>query len=290
MSAQSAGDEQWSVGRLLDWTQQFFGRKRLESPRLDAELLLSHVLGCTRIQLYTNYDADVGDADRRRFRELVLRRSNYEPVAYLVGTREFYGLSFAVGPHVLIPRPETEHLVDAAVAFLKDREAPTFADVGTGSGCIAIALASEVSQTTGVATDASKEALALAKSNAERHGLADRIAFDESDLLANVNAPAFDLIVSNPPYVAASEWETMAPDVRNWEPKLALDGGDDGLQVYRRLIPAAASKLKLGGRILLEIGSSQESDVLNIIAEASLNALPTVHDYSGHPRVVVAER
>src|SRR5687768_5330046 len=169
MSAAGVGEETWSVGRLLDWTQQFFGRKKLESPRLDAELLLAHVLGCTRIQLYTNYEAAVANADRTRFKELVRRRSLFEPVAYLLGEREFYGLPFSVGRDVLVPRPETEHLVDAAVAFLKAREAPSFADVGVGSGCIVVSIAKEVPGASAVGYDCCEKALARARSNAQRH-------------------------------------------------------------------------------------------------------------------------
>src|SRR4028119_927708 len=150
MGGPRAGEELWSVGRLLDWTQQFFGRKGLDSPRLDAELLLAHVLACTRIELYTNYDAEVGDSDRSRFKELVKRRSAHEPVASLVGEREFCGLPFSVCQDVLIPRPETEHLVDTAIEFFKQRESGTFADVGVGSGCIAVAVAAEVPTATGV--------------------------------------------------------------------------------------------------------------------------------------------
>jgi release factor glutamine methyltransferase len=290
MSAQPVGEEIWSVGRLLDWTQQFFARKKLESPRLDAELLLSHVLGCTRIQLYTHYDADVAPGDRYRFKELVRRRSNFEPVAYLVGEREFYGLKFTVNRDVLIPRPETEHLVDAALEFLKGRDSPVFADVGVGSGCIAAAIASESTGSTGIGFDVCGKALAVALANAERNRVAERLVFLESDLLASGGEQAFDLIASNPPYVSAPEWEVLSPDVKNWEPKLALVGGDDGLDLYRRLIPQAATRLKPGGRLMLEIGHRQEGEVAALLSAVSdLQLLPTIRDYGGHPRVVVAE-
>ena len=291
MTSPPASEEIWPIGRLLDWTQQFFGRKRLESPRLDAELLLAHVLGCTRIELYTNYDAEVGEGDRTRFKELVKRRASHEPVAYLTGEREFYGLPFSVGKDVLIPRPETEHLIDAAVAFLKEREAPTFADVGVGSGCIAVSIAAEVRTSMGVGFDVCPRALDVAKSNAERNGVLDRITFVESNLLAASPIDAFDLVASNPPYVTEEEWNSLSPDVREWEPKLALLGGADGLDVYRRLIPEAAARLKPGGRLLLEIGSRQEEEVSAVIQnESTLKLLSTIKDYGGHPRVVVAER
>jgi release factor glutamine methyltransferase len=291
MTAIPASEEIWPIGRLLDWTQLFFSRKKLESPRLDAELLLAHVLGCTRIELYTNYDVEVAESDRTRFKELVKRRANYEPVAYLTGEREFYGLTFSVGKDVLIPRPETEHLIDAAIDYLKDRDAPTFADVGVGSGCIAVAIASEVRTAMGVGLDVCPRALATAKGNAERNNVLDRITFVESNLLAASPIDAFDLVASNPPYVTEEEWNALSPDVRDWEPKLALSGGADGLDVYRRLIPEAAAKLKPGGRLLLEIGSRQEEEVSAIIQnESSLKLLATIKDYGGHPRVIVAER
>ena len=291
MTAPRASEETWPIGRLLEWTQQFFGRKRIESPRLDAELLLAHVLGCTRIELYTNYDVEVGEGDRTRFKELVKRRGNHEPVAYLTGEREFYGLPFSVGKDVLIPRPETEHLIDVAVAFLKDRDSPTFADVGVGSGCIAVAIAAEVRTAMGVGFDVCPRALDLAKANAERNGVSDRITFVESNLLAASPIDVFDLVVSNPPYVAEEEWNVLSPDVRDWEPKLALLGGADGLDVFRRLIPEAAARLKQGGRLLLEIGSRQEGEVSAIVQEEpSLTLLTTIKDYGSHPRVVVAER
>jgi release factor glutamine methyltransferase len=291
VSAAGTGEGIWSVGRLLDWTQDFFGRFKLDSPRLDAELLLAHVLGCTRIQLYTTYEEPVGAADRTRFKELVRRRSTFEPVAYLLGEREFYGLPFQVGRDVLIPRPETEHLVDAAVAFLRGREAPTFADVGTGSGCIAVAIASEVESADGFAFDLCLKALATAKGNGERNGVGSRVAFVESDLLASANGSMFDLIASNPPYVAEHEWDSLSLDVKNWEPRSALVGGADGLDVFRRLIPQASEKMKPGGRLMLEIGRRQEEEVLSLIGSVStLKPLPTIKDYGGIARIVVAER
>lgn len=291
MEAPAAGEEVWSIGRLIDWTHQFFIRKKIESPRLDAELLLSFVLGCSRIELYTNYDAEVANGDRTRFKELVKRRSFFEPIAYLTGAREFYGLPFAVGREVLIPRPDTEHLVEAAVAFLKGRESPIFADVGVGSGCIAVSIASEVPFSRGVGLDVCPRAIDWARSNAERNKVADRLTFVESDLLSASPINQFDLIASNPPYVSDEEWEQLPPDVRDWEPKIALAGGAGGLDVYRRLIPEAAVKLKSGGRLLLEIGSRQESEVLELLRQVHLfDLLPTVRDYGGHSRVVVAER
>jgi release factor glutamine methyltransferase len=290
MNAAKAGEEVWSIGRLLDWTHQFFLRKKIESARLDAELLLSHVLDCTRIELYTNYDSEVGDADRARFKEFVQRRSAYEPIAYLTGEREFYGLPFSVGPEVLIPRPETEHLVSAAVEFLKDRETSAFADVGVGSGCIAVCIANEVRSTMGVGFDVCSRALDRARENAERNNVADRLTFVESDLLSASPIDQFDLIVSNPPYVTDEEWSSLSPDVRDWEPKLALIGGVDGLAVYRKLIPEAAARLRPGGRLLLEIGSRQESEVLELLQATSLRVLPTVRDYGGRDRVVVADK
>ena len=239
--------EPWTVGRLLQWTADYLKGHGSESPRLDAEVLLAEVLGCQRIELYTAFD-DVPDDERRAaFRELVRRRAEGTPVAYLVGRREFYSLMFRVTPDVLIPRPETELLVVAALDLAKQgrgarvqgagvrgrsrqfpnppppapRPSPalTIADIGTGSGIIAVCLAKHLPASRVTAIDISPAALAVARENAEKHGVADRIAFVESDLFAAVAGNGqFDFVVSNPPYVTAAELETLAPDVRKFEP------------------------------------------------------------------------
>jgi len=250
----------WSIGRLLTWTTEYLGRAGLEEPRLCTELLLAHALGCRKIELYTRFEQIPPDSQRTAFRELVRRAAARAPIAYLVGHKEFYSLDFEVSPAVLIPRPETELLVDKVVEHcrgLGDRPVRLF-DMGTGSGCIAVAILSRLPQATAVASDVCPEALALARRNAERHGLAGRLAFIEADglrLPADIrNGGGFDVLVSNPPYVAEGEWSSLPPEVREHEPRAALDGGEDGLAFYRRIAAEGHEVLAPGGSIWLELG------------------------------------
>jgi len=286
--------ETWTIGRLLAWTTDYLKRHHADSPRLEAEVLLAHALGCPRIGLYTAFDEEPSEAVRGAFRELVRRRAEGEPVAYLVGYREFYSLKFRVSPAVLIPRPETEMLVLTLLDLVKaaGMTQPAIIDVGTGSGAIALCAAKYLPQARVVAIDASAEALAVARANAADHGLAERIEFLEGDLLAPL-APgeAFDLIVSNPPYVSASEWETLEPDVRNYEPRGALVAGPLGTEVIARLIPQAAERLRPGGHLLLEISPMIHEAVTGLLAaEPRLEPQSTVKDLARHPRVAVARR
>jgi len=277
----------WTVGGLLQWTEQFFGQKGVEFPRLDAQILLAHVLGCDRIHIYTRFTEEVGDDLRGQFRDLVRRRVDGCPVAYLVGRKEFYNLSFEVSPGVLIPRPATEALV-----IVKNQPKPRVLDVGTGSGCIAVSVAKQHAGATVVAVDVSADALHVARRNAERHGVADRIEFLTSDLYAAVTGAApFDLIASNPPYIAGDSIAILAREVRDHEPRLALDGGPNGLAVFDRLIAGAADRLAPGGWLLVEIGFDQEPEaVRRLAATPGLVPGPTVRDADGHPRVVTARR
>lgn len=285
-------DDDWTIGRLLAWTAEFLKKKGSDSPRLDAEVMLAHVLGYERVQLYTHYEDVVGERARGEYRDLVRRRSEGAPVAYLVGRKEFYSLRFDVSPAVLIPRPETEFVVMEFLAAVKEIEEPTGIDVGTGSGCIAIACARHKPGARFAAIDASADALAVARRNATRHAVADRIEFLEGDLLAPfAGRAAVDVIVSNPPYIATAEVEALDPGVRDFEPRLALDGGVDGLDAYRRIAAQAPPLLKSGGRLILEIGYSQDSDVVAIIeATPGLRFSAAVRDLQGHPRVIHAAR
>lgn len=283
-------DDAWTVGRLLTWTTDWLGAREAESPRLDAEVLLAHVRGCPRIALYTAFDEPVADAERARFRELVKRRGEGEPVAYLVGTREFFSLPFQVTPAVLVPRPETEGLVVRVLDLCKAAAAPRIADVGTGSGVIAVTLAKHLPAATFVATDTSAAALAVARANAQRHGVADRIEFVECDLLADPRAAGpWDVIVSNPPYVRDDEFAALPRDVRDHEPRGALVAGPTGVEVVARLAAAAAGRLVAGGWLVVEIGPTVAA-----AAEAALAAVPgltpgpTLKDLAGHARIVQA--
>ena len=254
---------------------------------------MAHVLDQDRTQLYMRIDDVVSDAARSAFRDLVKRRSEGEPSAYLVGRKEFYSLSFKVTPAVLIPRPDSEYLVVEALEVLKaaGHETPRLADVGTGSGCLAVAVAQRSPQAQIVAIDRSPEALAVARENARAHKVADRIDFHEGDLFDPLDpSDRFDLIVSNPPYIATPVWETLEPTVKNYEPRLALDGGVDGLEIIRRLIDQAALRLHPGGILALEIGSDQGQAVTSLFT-ADLWSPPTLQrDHAGHDRVVKARR
>jgi release factor glutamine methyltransferase len=282
----------WTIGSLLNWTEKFFAQKGVESPRLDAQVLLAHVMGCKRIDLYARSTDEAPETERVRFRELVRRRVDGCPVAYLVGTKEFYLLPFEVTPAVLIPRPATEALVLAALERLRPLAAPRVLDVGTGTGCIAISIAKQNAAATVVATDVSTDALAVARRNAERHGVARRVAFVESDLFAGLTPEStFDLILSNPPYVRTGELAGLAADVREHEPRQALDGGPDGFSVIDRLLADAPAHLSSGGWLLAEIGADQGDGMLTRLREtAGLADVQIVPDRDGHARVAVARR
>ena len=292
MSTDAPAEDRWTVGRLLTLTRDFLKRKGAESPRLDAEVLLASVLGWERVQLYTRYEDEVGESDKARFRDLVRRRAEGSPVAYLVGKKEFYSLSLAVSPAVLIPRPDSEFVVVEFLNRFKGVDSPRAIDVGTGSGCLALACAHQHRTARFVALDVSPEALAIARKNIETHHLADRIALRAGDLLAPVASDGpFDAILSNPPYIPTDVVPTLEPGVARFEPHLALDGGADGLRVVARLIEQSIPLLKLGGHLILEIGSDQEAPVRDLIAgQPAFTLAPTIRDHANHPRVVRATR
>jgi release factor glutamine methyltransferase len=285
-------DQRWSIGRLLAWTTDFLRRKGAESPRLDAEVLLAHALRTERVKLYTGFETEVDEATRAAFRELVRRRAEGTPVAYLVGRKEFFSLPLEVSPAVLIPRPDTETLVVEFLALAQGQEYPLAVDVGTGSGAIALACLSRHKTARFLAIDLSAEALEIARRNAAKHALTERIAFHEGDLLEPVASQApFFAIVSNPPYIPSGDIPGLEVGVRDHEPHLALDGGPDGLAVVTRLIDQAVPLLQSGGHLLLEIGTAQEQPVRSLLgAHPELELAPTVRDAANHPRVVRATR
>src|SRR5205823_341523 len=286
MTQPASTEQVWTVGGLLQWTERFFAGKGVESPRLDAQILLAYALGWQRPQLYTRYDEVVPEEPRGRFRELVRRRVEGCPVAYLVGSKEFFLLPFEVSPAVLIPRPSTESLVSACLERAKPLAAPRVIDVGTGSGCIAISVAKRHAGARVLSVDRSAEALAVARRNAERHGVADRVEFLESDLFDAVPAgQSFDFVLSNPPYIPSADVATLAPEVREHEPRLALDGGPDGFLVFDRLIAQAPERLAAGGWLMVEIGAEQEVGARERVAAISeLTLAPTIRDGDGFPR------
>jgi release factor glutamine methyltransferase len=285
-------EDSWTVGRLLTWTTDYLKRHRSESPRLDAEVMLAHVLEWQRVQLYTHFDEEVSQSARKAFRELVRRRSEGAPVAYLVGRKEFYSLAFAVSPAVLIPRPESEFVVVEYLEQTRHLSSPYSVDVGTGSGCLAIASAHHQPSARFVAIDVSEEALAVARRNAVSLGVADRIDFRLGDQLEPITGEGpFDAIISNPPYIPSAEIKNLEPGVRDYEPRSALDGGPAGLGMVASLIEKSVGLLKPGGHLILEIGTNQEEPVRSLIAaQPGLKLAPTVFDHAQHPRVIRASR
>ena len=281
----------WTIKSLLQWTTEYLQKKGFESPRLESQLLLSHVMNCSKIELVARSLDEPSDAERTRFRALIQKRAEGVPVAYLIGEREFYLLKFAVTPATLIPRPETETLVMEALAHLKSRPSAKVLDIGTGSGCIAISLAHQLKGIHVVAGDISTEALAVALTNAQRHGMTDRVEFRHGDLFKVCNAnEQFDLVVSNPPYISDSELSTLDVDVRDHEPRSALAGGVDGLDFYRRIAKDANAFLKPGGSLMLEIGMTQGDSVRRLLEAAHFDAITIVNDMARRQRVVTGIR
>ncbi len=357
---------EWTIGRLLDWTRKHFESRGIDDARLCAELLLARALHCQKILLYARINDVPTEEQRSVFRDLVKRAADHAPIAYLIGHKEFYSLDFNVTPAVLIPRPETELVVERALAWCKSRSSPIsqvrreaatgmdappepqaaevravpqaqstgaiaaqslpregvdappregparidLLDVGTGSGCIAITIAKRNSAVFAVATDISEDALAVARQNAERHGVADRVRFFHADLLdlpagavpgtacaddATSTSGSFDLIVSNPPYVADSDRETLPPNVRDHEPHAALFAGSDGLAIYRRMAAGMSRAdglplLKPGGALIIEIGEGQADAVGDIFAAAGLVPVARHRDLAGAERVLEFRR
>jgi release factor glutamine methyltransferase len=289
---EQTADGAWTVGRIIDWTTGHLRKHGSESPRLEAEILLAQARNCPRIQLYVQYNEVLSDAQRTVMRDLVKRRAQAEPVAYLVGHREFFALDFRVTPDVLIPRPETETLVLQLIAAAKPFPNARILDVGTGSGCVAIAAAVNLPAAKVTAIDISLRALDVARDNASRHAVAERIRFLEGDLFAPLSREdQFDLVVSNPPYVADGEMETLPADIRLHEPPLALRAGPQGLDVITRLIAGAPAYLAPGGLLLIEMSPEQSPAVTALInARGKFEPPRTIKDSGGSERVVMARR
>jgi release factor glutamine methyltransferase len=284
----TSGGEVWTIARVLRWAAEDLTRRGVnDSPRLDAELLLGHATGLDRVRLIIDGARPLSPDELTRFRELITRRRRSEPVAYILGEREFYGLRFSVNQHVLIPRPDTETLVN--VALERTRGSDLFGralDVCTGSGCVAVAFALERPTWFVTGSDISADALGVARQNALRLGAIWNVNFRESDLLADVGAERFDLITANPPYVPDAEVPTLSPDIRNYEPPGALLGGPDGLSLLRRLVKAAPALLVPGGVLALEVGAGQAERVAKGLAGYGFADVQRARDYGGIERVV----
>ncbi|MDR2443567.1 MAG: peptide chain release factor N(5)-glutamine methyltransferase [Deltaproteobacteria bacterium] len=279
----------WTVGEILAVTADFLGKREPSSPRLDAELLLTMVLDLKRVQLYINFERVLNSSELTAYRELVKRRSNHEPVAYIMGHKEFYKLDFKVTPATLIPRPETEHLVDEALRILKlcQNPEPKACDIGTGSGAIAIALAKNHQTVLIEASDISAKALEVAILNANTHEVSQRINFTQGDLASPFAGERFDLICANLPYIPSGNLSDLDLTVANFEPTLALDGGPDGLNLISRLINKAPDLLAPGGHILMEIWPDTLTNVSSLANAAGLTVLDPIKDYSNKSRIFV---
>jgi release factor glutamine methyltransferase len=276
--------ETWTILRLLDWCREFFASKEIASARLDAEVLLAHVLGVNRLELYLRYDQPLSADELGAMRALVRRRGAREPVAHLVGTREFYGLSFISDARALVPRPETELLVDVTLAALPEA-ARRVCEVGAGSGCVVATLATQRPEWTLVATEPSETARALAAENIARHEVGARVDVVAGSFFANVDGP-FDAVISNPPYIERGVLETLMPEVARHEPRLALDGGLDGLDVIRELVARAGGMLVPGGFFALECGAGQAGAVAELFAAAGFSGIEKHRDLADIERVV----
>jgi len=282
---------------LLDFVQRttaFLAAKGVDSARLDAELLLADVLAMTRTQIYTNFEQPLAPPEVDKYRELVRRRAAREPVAYITGKREFWSLDFVVDRRVLVPRPETELVVELVLDAVRARggngNAPLVADIGTGSGAIAVSIAKELPEARVIATDRSEAALEIAPGNAARHGVESRVEFRVGDGCAPLQGSGpFDVIASNPPYVRKGEMTTLAPEVKDWEPKWALESGPDGMDVTAPLVEDAFELLAPGGSLIVEVGT-QALLVRECFARRGYEAVTVKRDLAGLERVVTGRR
>lgn len=299
-----------TVLEVIQKSTEFLAKKGVESPRLQTELLLAHALKLPRMKLYLNFEHALAQPELDAVRELVKRRGQREPLQHIVGSTSFCGLELAVNRHALIPRPETELLAEQGWEFLNQKQggagspqtadqrrgedtAPyqklTALDFGTGSGCIAVALAVKCPAASVFAVDVSADALELAKQNAARHNVADRIQFFQGDGFASLpQGAAFDLIIGNPPYIPSAEIDALQPEVRDYEPRQALDGGPDGLDYIRRLAAESGRFLKAGGRLMLEFGDGQADSVRGIFETQKWIVEAVKEDYSRRPRILMA--
>ena len=287
-------DKIWTIGRILKWTEQYFKDKGIESPRLDAEVLLAHVLEKQRIYLYVHFDEPLQPAELAAYREMIKQRVLRVPVAQILGEKEFMGLTFKVTADTLVPRPDTEILVQAAVDRLRamaGEEPLRFADIGTGSGAICLSVLHYLAGTVADTVDISPAARAVAEENAASLGLADRVTFHTGDLLQPLSGISFAAILSNPPYIPEADIVKLAPEVRLKEPHTALSGGQDGLDFYRRLANEAPAMLVPGGFTAFEVGIHQAGDVAALLkANPLIGRTEILPDYAGIDRVVVGWR
>lgn len=281
----------WTIMKILNWTKQYFADKGVENPRLDAEILLCAVLKCERINLYIDFERPLDESELAQFKQMVIRRAQGEPLAYILGEKAFMRNTFKVNKYTLVPRPETELLVEHLVRICEQiNQEAKILDIGTGSGAIIVSLLDYLPQAKGVGVDISAGALKVAKENAVNIGVSSRAAFLHSDLFTAIpDEKKFDIIVSNPPYIPAKDISSLAKDVQN-EPHSALDGGEDGLDFYRKITAEASLHMAEDGLLAFEIGINQSEAVSGLCIEKGFTAVAVGKDYAGIDRMVFAAK
>ncbi len=287
--------EQWTILKLIKWTADYLSKKGIDTARLDAELMLAYLLKIDRTRLYMNFDQPLNKDELANFKKLLERRAKHEPLQYITGQQEFWSLPFKVSPSVLIPRPETELLVEESMKELSksfpEDESIEILDIGTGSGALAAALASEIKGAKVTGVDISPQAVKIARENIETNNLSSSVNIMEGDLFEPVKDKKFHLIVSNPPYIPKGDLKDLQPEVAGFEPLSALDGGDDGLDYYRRIIPESLKHLIPGGWLMLEHGIGQSDDIISIFKEKdAFTDIESINDLAGIDRVVKGRR
>jgi release factor glutamine methyltransferase len=284
----------WTVSKILAWTESYFKSKGIESPRLGAELLLCSVLKCERVGLYTNFDKPLLKNELELFRSYIKRRADYEPVSYITNEKSFFELDYYINPNVLIPRPDTEKLIETVIELYPSsrEEKLKILELGTGSGIIAVSLLKYFKNSTAAALDISIDAVKTAKINAGKNGLSSKIFFFLSRWFSGVSTKIkFDLIVSNPPYIKTSEISSLQPEIRLYEPLLALDGGEDGLLCIKEIIENAHNYLNKNGYLVIEAGCEQKNGIMELTDKnENLTFIEMVKDYGGRDRVAVIKR
>ena len=279
---------------FLDWSTDRLNQAGIDSPRMEAEVLLAGALRLCREEIYRKPDRILSEGEKAISRDFVDRRIRREPMAHILGYKEFWSLDFKITSNVLIPRPETETLIETLLSLNNETPrgvSPHLLEIGTGSGVIAVVAAQEIPNCQVTATDYLSEVLTVARSNAKKHGVSDKINFIQGDIFSGIPVAPYDFIVSNPPYIETLHLSGLMPDVRDFEPQRALDGGEDGLDFYRRIIPGALNYLKEGGGVVLEVGETQANAVSTLLCvEGQYEAIKVTQDYGGYDRVVSAKK
>lgn len=280
-----------TVLEAIRLSTEYLDKKKIDSPRINAELLLAHIIGCKRLDLYLAFDRPLTEPELNIYRGLIKRRASYEPLQYIIGTVEFYGLVFKVTPSVLIPRPETELLVEKIIKELSDKEQLNILEIGCGSGNIAISLAYHLKQAQIITTDISDAALNLAKENSQKLGVAERISFIRHNILTDdlLRFSMFDLVVSNPPYVSLQSYSSLQKEILDFEPRLAVTDESDGLTFYRIISEKVSGNIKKGGKLFFEISHGQCDDVKSIMTKNNFSKIEVIKDYQNIERIVFGE-